>query len=70
MSGEKGKHSDIKNGQVAEVSMECDSPLSKPNLEFPVAPKGILKTSTNNLVAKPETHTKSATFDEQNVLET
>ena len=33
---------------------------------LPVKPKGILRTSQNHLDAHP----KSATFDEQNVLET
>merc|ERR1711872_276694 len=49
--------------------MESDSANPKPKRELRVAPKGILK-STGHLGDKTEALSKSATFDEQNVLET
>ena len=54
---------------VAEEMMESDLANPKPKRELRVAPKGILK-STCHLGDKTEALSKSATFDEQNVLET
>ena len=63
----------MENSDGADEIMESDPPLHISKLELPVAakPKGILKTTANIFADRTDVPTcKTATFDEQNVLQT